>query len=173
MKPSELKNKIRNLIPQIYNEKFKPEGESSPYQEINKFPTLKKVIVDLLTSEYNKFIESIDWVAPRPTTFRVNLLNKQFFYLSHNKKSWVADIEGKKYYLLNLDEEERAAIAISRILAYGEMDDENLEDYDDDDGSSNNNSTSSPSSSTSGESSEEDFSLDDEDVDDDEDIENT
>ena len=31
----------------------------------------------------------------------------------------VWDVEGKKYYLLNLDEEEYAALAISRILQHG------------------------------------------------------
>ena len=34
-------------------------------------------------------------------------------------RSWVAQIEGKKYYLLNLPEEERAVEAIARILRYG------------------------------------------------------
>ena len=34
-------------------------------------------------------------------------------------RSWIAQIEGKKYYLLNLPEEERAVEAIARILRYG------------------------------------------------------
>ena len=34
-------------------------------------------------------------------------------------RSWIAQVEGKKYYLLNLDEEEYAALAIARILQYG------------------------------------------------------
>ncbi len=32
---------------------------------------------------------------------------------------WIAQVEGKKYYLLNLSEEEQAAQAIARMLAYG------------------------------------------------------
>ena len=32
---------------------------------------------------------------------------------------FVWDVEGKKYYLLNLDEEENCALAIGRILQYG------------------------------------------------------
>ena len=39
--------------------------------------------------------------------------------LTFDPRSWIAKIEGKKYYLLNLDEEEMAAKAVSRILAYG------------------------------------------------------
>jgi hypothetical protein len=62
---------------------------------------------------------SSDLVAPRPTTFRINLKNDQEFYLIYGKRSWIAQVEGKKYYLLNLPEEQRAAEAISRILRYG------------------------------------------------------
>ena len=39
--------------------------------------------------------------------------------LAYTPRSWVAQVEGKKYYLLNLDEEEFAALAIARILQYG------------------------------------------------------
>ena len=37
-------------------------------------------------------------------------------------RSWIAQIEGKKYYLLNLPEEERAVEAIARMLRYGAPD---------------------------------------------------
>jgi hypothetical protein len=47
------------------------------------------------------------------------LKNGEEFYLIYNKRSWIAQVEGKKYYLLNLPEEERAAEAIARILRYG------------------------------------------------------
>ena len=86
---------------------------------MTKFPELKKVIITLLTSDFNSFIASIDWVAPRPTTFRINLKNDQEFYLVWMNRSWIAQVEGKKYYLLNLPEEERAVEAIARILRYG------------------------------------------------------
>ena len=86
---------------------------------MTKFPELKAVIVDLLTHEFDNFLGSIDWVAPRPSTFRINLKNNQFFYLIYNGRSWVAEIEGKSYYLLNLSEEEQATMAVARILRYG------------------------------------------------------
>jgi hypothetical protein len=34
-------------------------------------------------------------------------------------KSWIGQVSGKKYYLLNLDEEERCALAINRLLRVG------------------------------------------------------
>lgn len=119
MTTTELKDKIKRLAKQVYQEKIKVDDAALAYDELTKFPELKAIIVDLLSSDYDKFLESIDWVAPRPTTFRINLLNGQNFLLIFNDRSWVAQVEGKKYYLLNLDEEERAAESIARILAYG------------------------------------------------------
>ena len=86
---------------------------------LTKFPSLKGVISDLLTDQYEDFISDIWWVAPRPTTFKIILANNQHFYLIYTERSWIAKIEGKKYYLSNLNEEERAAESIARILAYG------------------------------------------------------
>ena len=80
---------------------------------------LKDVIVDLLGHDYAKFIEGIDWVAPKPTTFRINLLNGESFYLVYTQRTWIAEVEGKKYYLLNLNEEQNATNAIARMLRYG------------------------------------------------------
>jgi hypothetical protein len=119
MTKSELRNKIKSLVAKVMVEKSKTDDSALAYDELTKFPELKEVIVSLLTSDFDKFLESIDWVAPRPTTFRINLLNGQNFILIFGDRSWIAQVEGKKYYLLNLDEEERAAEAIARILAYG------------------------------------------------------
>jgi len=35
-----------------------------------------------------------------------------------NEKSWIAQVSGKKYYLLNLPEQQRASTSISRLLRY-------------------------------------------------------
>ena len=124
MTRDQLKNRIRGLVKQVYTvNKVTPE-EAAQYDELTKFPELKKVIVDLLTNEYDNFLDSIDWVSPRPTTFRINLKNDQEFYLIYGKRSWIAQVEGKKYYLLNLPEEERAAQSIARILRYGTKEEE-------------------------------------------------
>ena len=59
------------------------------------------------------------WVAPRPTTFRILLSNEQSFYLIYTDRTWIGKVEGKKYYLLNLSEEQNCIEAIARILSYG------------------------------------------------------
>ena len=119
MTAAELREKIRALALQVVDEKGKAEDAAEAYDELTKFPELKDIIVTLLTHEFDSFLEGIDWVSPRPTTFRINLLNGQNFLLQFTPRSWIAQVEGKKYYLLNLDEEEYAALAISRILQYG------------------------------------------------------
>lgn len=111
--------RIRSLAPDVIQKRTRAEEVAVEYDELTKFPELKQILIDLLTNEFDMFLSSIDWVAPRPTTFRINLKNNQDFYLIYGKRSWIAQVEGKKYYLLNLPEEERAAEAISRILRYG------------------------------------------------------
>lgn len=119
MTKSELRDRIKALAPAAYASVAKSEQSAVEYEELAEFPQLKAVIVDLLTSDYGKFIDSIDWVAPKPTTFRINLLNGQSFYLIYHLKSWIAEISGKKYYLLNLPEEEMAVLSIARLLRFG------------------------------------------------------
>ena len=127
MTREELVNRLKALSKQVYSNMTVTPEEAIQYDELTKFPELKKVIVDLLTPEYDSFVASIDWVAPRPSTFRINLQNGQLFYLIYGKRSWIAQVEGKKYYLLNLPEEERAAMSIANILRYGAQAEEGAE----------------------------------------------
>ena len=119
MTKADLREKIKVLAVDILDKKTKVDDAALAYPEIQKFPPLKDIIVNLLTDEFDSFIESVDWVAPRPTTFRINLLNGENFLLMYTIKSWIGQVQGKKYYLLNLDEEERCALAINRLLRVG------------------------------------------------------
>jgi hypothetical protein len=130
MTAAELREKIRVLIPQVYANVKQGEEAAVEFDELTKFPELKSVITDLLSHEFDNFLSSIDWVAPKPSTFRINLKNNQDFYLIYSRRSWIAQIEGKKYYLLNLPEEERATEAIARILRYGVKVDNETTDVD-------------------------------------------
>lgn len=119
MTADELKDKIRSIIKKYQDKPLLAPQATPEYDELVRFPELKRVLTDLLSPEYHNFISSIDWVAPMPTTFRINLQNNQEFYLIYGKRSWVAQVEGKKYYLVNLPEEQHAIEALSRILRYG------------------------------------------------------
>ena len=121
MTAAELREKIRTLAKQVYGEKQQSEIAAVEYDELTKFPELKQVIVDLLGPQFDLFLASIDWVAPKPTTFRINLKNNENFYLVFTPRTFIAEVEGKKYYLLNLNEKEAATKAIARILRYGQF----------------------------------------------------
>ena len=119
MTKQELRDKIKVLVKTVYRDRVSIEQAAVEYDELTKFPELKDVIVSLLGPQFDLFVASIDWVAPKPTTFRINLKNNENFYLVYSPKSWIAEVEGKKYYLLNLNEQENCENAIARILRYG------------------------------------------------------
>jgi len=119
MTKEELRGRIKVLVKKVYRDKVAIEKAAVEYDELTKFPELKDVIVSLLGPQFDAFVASIDWVAPKPTTFRINLKNNENFYLVYSPKSWIAEVEGKKYYLLNLNEQENCENAIARILRYG------------------------------------------------------
>ena len=134
----ELVDKIQTIAKRIYAAKTKQSDtlgveaedvnfDTELFPILTKFPALKQVIINLLTEQYEDFISDIYWVAPRPTTFKIILANNQIFYLIYTERSWIAKVEGKKYYLLNLPEEQRAAESISRILSYGGGDEEEVD----------------------------------------------
>jgi len=127
MTKNELRDKIKVLVQQTYKAKtidLDKGGEvtldAEKFPVLTKFPKLREVIIDLLTDQYEVFMTNIEWVAPRPTTFRIVLGNDENFLLIYTERSWIAQVEGKKYYLLNLGEEEQAAQSISRLLSYGQ-----------------------------------------------------
>ncbi len=130
MTKAEFKERIRLLVVKILKDKKDAEASFAEYDELTKFPELNEIIVRLVTSDFDPFVAGIDWVAPRPTTFRINLRNDQEFYLIYSPRSWIAQGEGKKYYLLNLSDEERACEAIARILRYGSPESETDESAD-------------------------------------------
>lgn len=122
MTKQELRDKIKVLVKTVYRDRVSIEQAAVEYDELTKFPELKDVIVSLLGPQFDLFVASIDWVAPKPTTFRINLKNGENFYLVYTPRTFIAEIEGKKYYLLNLNEHENAENAIARILRYGAPD---------------------------------------------------
>ena len=125
MTKDELKEKIKVLVNQVYKPDFlqtkdKISLDAPKFPVLEKFPTLKNVVINLFTTQYEVFIQDIQWVAPRPTTFRMILTNGEPFFIHYTPRSWIATIEGKKYYLANIGEEEQAVQSLARVLSYGQ-----------------------------------------------------
>jgi hypothetical protein len=132
MTKSELREKIKSIAEKVYSTSDSISTKKIDLDEpsvvslddvrfpvLNKFPTLKDTIIKLLTDQYDLFLSDIEWVAPRPTTFRIILANDQVFYLIYTDRTWIGKVEGKKYYLLNISEEQNCIESIARILSYG------------------------------------------------------
>ena len=94
--------------------------EDDPKEYIlQKYPSLKGTLEDLMTDSFDEYVTGIYVMAPKPTTFKILLHNGQHFFLIYAKDSYIAKIAGKKYYLLNLGEEEYAIKSISDLLTMG------------------------------------------------------
>lgn len=123
MTKSELVNKIRAAVHDIASRANKPENAtpmSLKYSDILlKFPKLQETLSDLMSDDFTMFVDDIDWVAPRPTTFKITLKNKNFFYLIWNVNDFIARIIGTNHSLSSVGENERAIKSIQDLLING------------------------------------------------------
>ena len=128
MKKADLQRLILEAYEEVLSESLLDEVEDEPQPEeepnteapketvledatdqiLAKFPTLKAAIVKLQTEDFKEFVDSIDWISPRPTSFRVNLKNGQDYILKWTGKSFEAQILGKRYLLSNIAEYQQA-----------------------------------------------------------------
>jgi hypothetical protein len=84
---------------------------------IHRFPGLKKVMIDLMSPSFGRFVTDVQITAPKPTTFNVKLINEQNFYIVYDgRKNYTSKIAGKRYNIQMLSEVERASQAIADLL---------------------------------------------------------
>jgi len=97
-------------------EEQQKRAEKSLYL-IYRFPGLKKLMEDLMSPVFGRFLKHVDIVAPKPTTFDVKLINGQDFTIIYvGKGNFTVKIAGKKYNPNNLGELERASQSIADLL---------------------------------------------------------
>ena len=84
---------------------------------VYRFPGLKKVVEDLMSPSFGRFVTEVNLVAPKPTTFNLKLINEQEFTIVYDgKKNYTAKVAGKRYNVQQLDELERAQQGIADLL---------------------------------------------------------
>ena len=112
------KNILRTIIRDVAAKRLIPvEGNKyTEYKLLQNHPEIIPILSDLMTADFPLFVKDIEWLSPKPATYKVILENGQFFFLYDLERSWVAQISGKKHYLLSLGEETMASNAISRLL---------------------------------------------------------
>tara|TARA_A100000172_G_scaffold22688_1_gene12972 strand:- start:956 stop:2062 length:1107 start_codon:yes stop_codon:yes gene_type:complete len=89
---------------------------------LSKFPTLQAAIVKLQTEDFKEFVDTIDWISPRPSSFRINLKNGQDYILKWTGKSFQAEIMGKRYFIDKISEYQQALDKLSILYKEGPMD---------------------------------------------------
>jgi len=117
-KPEQL---LESLLDEVEEEEdTTPEEDPDPKAEeetvledatdtiLAKFPTLRQAIIKLQTEDFKEFVDTIDWISPRPTSFRINLKNGQDYILKWTGKSFEAQILGKRYLLSNIADYQQA-----------------------------------------------------------------
>jgi len=102
------------------SEEVEAAEEADPTADIlAKFPTLKKTLVHLMTPEFEEFVEKVGWMAPKPSTFKVEFKNGQDIQLKWLGKGFEATVEGKRYFLNNVSEYQQCLDKIGHMLASG------------------------------------------------------
>jgi hypothetical protein len=114
------KSELRDIIFEAYAEVLAEQDELPTAKDelLGRFPTLKRTVVNLLTKQYDDFIDTIDWVAPKPSTFRVVLKNGQGLYLRWTGTEFQAQIEGKRYMLGRVEEFQQALDRLAELLKH-------------------------------------------------------
>lgn len=84
---------------------------------VYRFPGLKDLMENLMSPSFARFITNVSVIAPKPTTFKVELTNGEDFNVRYDgRKNFTVKIAGKKYNIQNLGELERAQQAIADTL---------------------------------------------------------
>ena len=109
-----IKKAVRKAIREA--EEQAKQAEKAMYL-VYRFPGLKKLMEDLMSPAYGRFINNIDLVAPKPTTFNVKLINGESFVIKYvGRGNFVVKVSGKKYDPINLGDLERASDSIASLL---------------------------------------------------------
>jgi hypothetical protein len=95
--------------------------ESNPLEfMLQKYPTLTKTLVELLTDDFRNYIVGVYIMAPKPTVFKIVLHNNRSFYLTFmGDDKYEAKVSGKKYWLASIGELEKVTISIAELLMLG------------------------------------------------------
>ena len=146
MKKAELENIILEAYEEVLKESLldqlneeEPEEEPAPEEEpdmdapqgtvledatdkiLGKFPTLKAAIIKLQTEDFKEFVDTIDWISPRPTEFRINIKNGQDYILKWTGTGFEAQILGKRFYIDKINDYQQALDKLAILYKEGPM----------------------------------------------------
>ena len=84
---------------------------------VYRFPGLKDLMERLMSPAFARFVTNVSIIAPKPTTFMVEMINGEDFNIRYDgRKNYTVKVAGRKYNTQNLGELERAQQAIANVL---------------------------------------------------------
>lgn len=117
MKRSDLKK----IVEQTYYEVLQEQSmlRTGSEEILQRFPTLRKTLENLLTDNYNEFVDQVKWISPKPSSFEIILKNGERFFLNWNGEGFNAEIGGKKYDISMVQGFQKALSALGEIFQTG------------------------------------------------------
>ena len=101
----------------LQEEEAKQKKATRAMYLVYRFPGLKKVMEDLMSPSFARFITNVSIIDPKPTTFMVEMINGEDFNIRYDgRKNYTVKVAGRKYNMQNLGELERAQQAIADVL---------------------------------------------------------
>jgi hypothetical protein len=116
-----IQGRVRQILGRTETAAYQGDPQSPMNIMLERFPELTQTLIKLLSDQFRLFVSDIQWVAPKPTTFKVILPNKQYFNLIWNTQDFIVKVAGKKYDMLSLQERERAIKSLSDLIQYGPL----------------------------------------------------
>lgn len=120
-----------DIVKEAEEPKPEEEGDSEAAPEtvledatdniLSKFPTLKAALIKLQTEDFKEFVNTIDWISPRPTSFRINIKNGQDYILKWTGTGFEAQIMGKRYYIDKINDYQQALDKLAILYKEGPM----------------------------------------------------
>ena len=112
--------KLIDILKEVHEDHTNPEFEADPMNYIlKKYKRLNNNLTVLMGDNFEEYLGGIFIMSGKPTTFKILLKNGQYFFMTFMGKAYEATVLGKRYYLMNLGEIQRATVAISRLLRFG------------------------------------------------------
>ena len=114
-----IRGRVKQMVGKTDDASYQGDTESPMNVMLARFPQLRQALEKLLSMQFRIFVNDIQWVAPKPTTFKIVLPNGQYFTLIWNTEDFIAKVAGMKYDMLTLKERERATKAVANLLQMG------------------------------------------------------
>ena len=123
--------KLVGILRSILKEEEEAPEVKKPKEEhpidiiLRDYKKLRNNLVELMGAGFRDDIDGIFITAGKPTTFKIHLKNRQYFFMMFSgaphktEDVYEAIVLGKRYLLTNEGNIQRATMAINRILRYG------------------------------------------------------